>query len=78
MKTLIQKLLEKAVSYYAAHDHEWAPEITVTLVVTQTVGATKMVHSKKVLASYCEQCSAIRFNSEVFYKVGEPNLYSTP
>lgn len=78
MNKLIQKLLEKAVSHYAAHDHKWATEVVVTMVVTQTVGATKMVHSKKVMASYCEQCSAIRFNHEVFYKVGDPNLYSTP
>ena len=78
MNTLIKKLLQKAVSYYGAHDHDWAEEMIATMVVTQTVGSTKVVHSKKVMASYCEQCSAIRFNDEVFCKVGDPNLYSTP
>lgn len=78
MNTLIKKLLEKAVGHYSVHDHKWAEGMAVTLVVTQTAGTTKMVYSKSAMASYCEQCSAIRFNDEVFCKVGDPNLYSSP
>jgi hypothetical protein len=83
MNTLIKKLLMKAVGHYAAHNHNWSEGQIVTMVVMQKVGNTQTVHTKKVEASYCEQCSAIRYRNEVgteevFIKMGEPNLYCSP
>jgi hypothetical protein len=78
MKTLMEGLLRNAVRHYAAHDHIWSDPISVVLTVQETYGEATIVRSRKASSSYCTFCSAIKLNNEVFTKIAEPNLYTTP